>query len=117
MARNRWHIDIDGDRLTLSRAGRDRFDFVVETSLPNTSRHRVAHQIRQDMWRALQSLRGFSPLIEVTRTEVGLSVKAGGQVNGNFPRELAIEIVENLVSNSKNRARWERYAALKRIAA
>ena len=56
-----------------------RFDLCVETTLPLMSRRKLALQIRQDMWRVLQNLRGFLPAVSVTRLGDGVQVRAGGQ--------------------------------------
>jgi hypothetical protein len=117
MARDKWHIETEGDRLTLSRLKAVRFDFSAKTMLPDASRRRVAHQIRQDMWRALQALRGFSPIVEITRENGHLRVKAGGQVEGgNFPRGKIENMVAELLEDVANRQRWLAFAAHRKAA-
>lgn len=117
MARDKWHIEIEGDRLTVSRRKAVRFDFYAETALPDASRHRVAHQIRQDMWRALQALRGYSPIVEVTRDAGQLRVKAGGQIDGGkFPRLKIENALAELLADVANRRRWVAFAAHKEAA-
>ena len=117
MAQTPWHIEIDGDRLTLSRRARARFDFAVETILPDGNRARVAHQIRQDMWRGLQSMRGFSPVVEVTRMSDGLCIKAGGQVDGRFPLRKATDVVSALLEDEAFQTRWSRCSARQKVMA
>ncbi len=52
---------------------------------PDRVRRRVAQQIRQDLWRMLQGLRGFSPMVEVTGDVGHLRVVAGGSVQPSRP--------------------------------
>ena len=114
----RWHIEREDDRLTLARRLPARFDFAVERRFPLVARGRLAHQIRQDMWRALQSLRGFSPVVEVARSGDGLQVKAGGQVDGgNFPKAWAEGVLSTVLENAANQARWVRNSSSQRLAA
>ena len=109
--RNRWHIERDGAVLTLARRRPARFDLSVSARLPEGSRLRVARQIRQDLWRALQSLRGFSPVVRVVRHADGLEITAGGQVDGPFPKAKAEATIAEVLENPANRARWARWAA------
>lgn len=55
----RWHITRGVGELTLSRQLPARFDVVASTTLPEGDPLRLAHQIRQDMWRMLKRVRGF----------------------------------------------------------
>ena len=111
MPRTRWHILRDENVLTLARRLPVRFDLSAQTVLPDGARLKVAHQVRQDMWRALQGLKGFSPVVQVARTAAGLEVTAGGQVSGPVPRAHAEAQIADLLENPKNRARWSRWAA------
>ena len=74
---------------------------------------RLAHQIRQDMWRALQNLRGFMPIVEVTRARDHLIVHAGRQLNCVAHIAFANERLCALLTDQDLRARWLRFAALK----
>ena len=69
MSRKRWHILREGDSLTMTRALPVRFDVAAGTTLPGGGRLRLAMQVRQDLWRALQALRGFAPVVQVTRRD------------------------------------------------
>ena len=109
MTRSRWHIIRTDSSLTLSRRLPARFDVAAETALPAGDPLRLAHQIRQDMWRKLQSLRGFSPVVEITADGQGLKVRAGGQVTGRVPGHAAGQIAE-ILENPASRARWVRHA-------
>lgn len=108
MTRNQWHIEREGDVLTLARRLPARFDLSVSTRLPQGSRLRVARQVRQDVWRALQNLRGFAPVVRVERCEGGLEVTAGGQVDGPFSKAHAEAKIADVLENPANRARWVR---------
>lgn len=101
-----WVTDRDGAALVVSRHGRLRLDVVAETVLPGTLRKgRVAHAVRQDLWRALQRVRGFSPVVRVEDLGGSLRVCAGGQVDGAMAPGLAGRIVE-LLEAQDLRARW-----------
>ena len=117
MARNGWHIERDEDRLTLARRLPVRFDIVVDMEFPLMSCNALARQIRQDMWRALQGQRGFSPVVEVTRLDGGLHVRAGGQVDARRYAKSALEgRISEVLGNPKNRTRWVKFATGKRAA-
>lgn len=105
MTRRRWHITREGDALTLARHVPVRWDVRAQTRLPLARRGRVAHQVRQDMWRALQSLRGFSPVVQITRDADGLQVVAGGRVDGAVPAGVSARI-QAVLDHPGNRARW-----------
>lgn len=118
MPRDHWHIEVEGDRLTLARNARARFDVAVGVVLPMAGRRFVAQQVRQDIWRALQNLRGFSPVVEVLRLDDRLVVKAGGQVDGrNFPKTWAEGVLSTVLENAANQARWVRNSSSQRLAA
>lgn len=108
MRRNHWHMARAGGGVVLAR-GPARFDVSAETVLPAAPAARVAHQVRQDVWRALQRLRGFSPVVSVQPSEKGLTVVAGGAVAGAIPPETGAEIAA-VLENPANRARWLAHA-------
>ncbi|MDF0596661.1 hypothetical protein [Psychromarinibacter halotolerans] len=110
MSRNDWHM-IEGETLTLCRRLPPRFDVVAETAFPTVSRRRLARQVRQDVWRALQSVRGFSPVVEVSATDSGLRLRAGGRIDGGPVARAALEArLASLLAQPERRARWARYA-------
>lgn len=110
-SRNRkWHIERDGNELTLYRSKPVRFDLLVEADLPRMDRARLAHQIRQDMWRALQTIRGFRPAVQVTRTDAGVHVRAGGAIEARFPMGHAAQRLKSVLEDPENQARWQRFA-------
>ena len=100
-----WAITPTAGGLRLHRPGRARMDFVATATIQHTRPTRLAHQIRQDLWRKLQKLKGFSPVIEIE----GQRVKAGGQVDGPIPPS-AIETTQSLLNCPIHRSRWERNA-------
>ncbi|WP_085893786.1 hypothetical protein [Roseovarius litorisediminis] len=106
-----WHILEEDGVLTYARRVPVRFDLAVRTTLPSGSRRRIARQIRQDIWRVLRDLRGFSPVVQVTRVDAGLDVIAGGQVDGRFARAMAETRIGEVLECPRNRARWMRWAA------
>ncbi|MFD1160046.1 hypothetical protein [Roseovarius aestuarii] len=110
MSRGRWHILRDDTVLTLARRVPVRFDLSASTRLPDGSRLQLAQQVRQDIWRALQGLKGFTPVVRVERVASGLKVTAGGQVAGVFPRLQAEARIAEVLEDPKNRARWVRWA-------
>ncbi|QDI76305.1 MULTISPECIES: hypothetical protein [Leisingera] len=116
MTRSRWHIIRTDSSLTLSRRLPAQFDVAAVTVLPAGDPLRLAHQIRQDMWRKLQSLRGFSPVVEITAEGQGVKVRAGGQVMGRVPSNAAGLIAE-VLENASSRARWVRHAGGRQGAA
>lgn len=106
MTRDRWHeIDEEG-ALTLTRRLPVRFDLAIEGGLPEASRRRVAHRLRQDMWRELQGLRGFAPAVQVWRVPGGLRVRAGGSVASRFGRAAAEARIVALLQDPARVARW-----------
>ena len=110
MSRNVWHKIREGDRLTHARALPPRFDVEARAEFPPARADRLARQIRQDMWRALQRTPGFSPVVEVTKAENGLTVRAGGRLTRPAPKTLAARIAA-LLEAPHHRRRWLRYAA------
>ena len=84
-------------------------DLIVDTSFPAVSQSRLARQIRQDVWRALQRVRGFSPVVELVEGPDGVQARIGGQVDGRFPRAHCEAVIREVID--ANRARWIRWAA------
>ncbi|GGX50448.1 hypothetical protein GCM10007385_18670 [Tateyamaria omphalii] len=91
--------------MTLCRHLPPRFDFVVYTVLPGGQALRLAHQIRQDLWRALQTLRGFSPVVRLEWIAECWHVMAGGRVLGPVT-EAMVATAEDVLNSRRNRARW-----------
>jgi len=107
MGRDRWHVIEEGEALTLARRLPVRFDLAAETVLSGQAgRRRVAHRVRQDLWRSLRDLRGLAPVVRVARVPGGLHLRAGGAVRGRFPRGWAEARIEALLADPAHRARW-----------
>ena len=112
MTRDAWHIHSDQGRYVLARQWPPRFDVAAETVVPALRRGRLAQQVRQDMWRALRGLRGFSPVIEIVTNCGGLSLRAGGRVSpGTGTAEIARRI-QTVLDDPARRARWFSFARL-----
>lgn len=110
MAKRNWHIQRDETSVTVSRRLPAHFDVFAETHLPAGHKLRIAQQVRQDMWRALQTLRGFAPVVQVTQQDDGLVVKAGGQFASAFPKQHVQEQIAQVLADPSKRARWSRFA-------
>ncbi|MCK0148850.1 hypothetical protein MWU54_02345 [Marivita sp. S6314] len=110
MARNGWHILRDGDGLTLARHLPARFDVSAVSLFPMCHAGRLAQQVRQDLWRALQRVRGFSPVVRVDRLADGLRVTAGGRVPPSGRSAAIVRRVEDVLSDPRARARWVNWA-------
>lgn len=108
MSRSRWHMTREGGGVVLAR-GAERFDVAAETRLPAAPPVRIAHQVRQDLWRALRRLRGFAPVVSARPEAGGLRVVAGGAVAGAIPPGTA-EAIAAVLENPSNRARWLAHA-------
>lgn len=109
MTQKNWHIERQGTRTTVARQLPARFDVSACAEFPLVSPTRLARQIRQDMWRTLQSVRGFSPVVQVEQSETGLSVTAGGRALHPVPANLA-EKIDALLHDASRRARWIAWA-------
>ena len=106
----RWHVIRDNGGLTLARHLPVRFDLQAETTLPSGDPLRLAHQIRQDMWRVLQNLRGFSPVVQVMPCDAGWHITAGGRLLAPAT-QTSRQQVQDVLETGRNRARWMRHAA------
>lgn len=105
MTQKNWHTQRNGTCVTISRALPARFDVSASARFPVVARARLGHQIRQDMWRSLQNLRGFSPVVRVERLEDELLVTAGGRLGYPIARHVP-EIIADLLNDTAHRARW-----------
>ncbi|MEL6099982.1 MAG: hypothetical protein AAFY74_02180 [Pseudomonadota bacterium] len=103
----------DDQGLTLFRRLPIRFDVSALAIFPVVNPLRLAHQIRQDMWRMLRRLRGFLPIVQVQTDRDVLVVTAGGSVRGDFPKDTDARI-SNLLHSAEHRARWCRFATERR---
>ncbi len=71
----------------------------------------VARQIRQDIWRKLQSIRRFLPVVEITHLGARLYIQAGGELTCPAPLERCGERIFDVLSNRDNQRRWAAFAA------
>ena len=109
--RGNWFEIYDGPCFTLARRLPVRFDISCEVSMPLMSAPRLAHQIRQDIWRKLQSIRGFLPVVEITDCWAHLHIRAGGELTCPAPFERSGERIFDVLSNRDNQRRWTGFAA------
>lgn len=120
MARNNWHRVREENAVTVTRRLPVRFDLEVsaEIAAPGpVSLTRVAHQVRQDMWRQLQGLRGFAPAVRVEAEGTTLRIFAGGRLEGARPGEGVRDQLQGVLDSPRNRARWLRHAGGRRATA
>jgi hypothetical protein len=111
MSAKGWHIMRDHDAgLTLARQLPVRFDVSAEALFPVVGRLRLATQVRQDLWRILQQVRGFTPVIRVQQDGDQLRLTAGGQVSGRAPKDQIERQISDLLASPSHRARWVRNA-------
>ena len=103
-----WLEARDVDSYTLARQWPPRFDVAASARFPSVRRGRLARQIRQDLWRALKGLRGFSPVIQIAAAETGLTVTAGGRLPAKVPGVEAS--IHDLLQDPARRARWITWA-------
>jgi hypothetical protein len=109
--RGNWFEIYDGPCFTLARRLPARFDISREVVMPLMSAPRLAHQIRQDIWRKLQSIRGFLPVVEITHRGAHLHIRAGGELTCPAPFERSGERIFDVLSNRDNQRRWAGFAA------
>ncbi|MEM6372252.1 MAG: hypothetical protein AAF727_05675 [Pseudomonadota bacterium] len=108
----RWHILRDGDALTLCRHLPPRFDIAAHTHLSAGGPVRLAHQIRQDIWRALSRVRGFSPVVHLEPDGHGWAVTAGGRTLGPASGQI-VERIARVLDDPQIRARWMNHARVR----
>jgi len=109
--RGGWIIAQEAGRYTLARHWPAQFDLSVSTHLPIGLRPgRLARQIRQDLWRELRNLRGFSPVVEIVTNADGMLVRAGGRLLAGPGPVGTRERLEALISEPARRERWCHWA-------
>lgn len=89
-----------------------RMDLAVTAVVPARAGRRLARAIRADMWRALQGLRGFAPLVRVSPAGEGAEVTAGGQIDAPWPRAATRARLADLLADPVLQARWRGWAGL-----
>lgn len=109
--RTQWHILREEGALTLARRVPARFDVMAEATLPLARKGRLAQQIRQDVWRTLQGVRGFSPVVRVEEDGPQLKIRAGGAIEARtFPKDRIEAQIADLLNSPAHRARWLKHA-------
>jgi len=107
---DRWMINRTEDRVLVTRHKPVVWDVEAVTEFPKCHPLRLAHQVRQDLWRELRKIRGFAPAVEITLGET-FRIRAGGRVARHLPPRTG-ERIERLLENPRNRARWLAWARL-----
>ncbi|MEM0990903.1 MAG: hypothetical protein AAGK00_18705 [Pseudomonadota bacterium] len=112
-----WSLTHDAGRTHLAARGiPDRWDISVTATWPADilspqARARLAHQIRQDIWRAAQRVRGFVPRVRVEQTDGHLHICAGGTITTGTPCPAGLtDALAAILQNDKNRRRWMTHA-------
>jgi len=108
-----WVTAYSDGAVKVARQNRQRLDVSAETKLPGAglSLGRIAHQIRQDVWRACQNVRGFSPVVSITPENGSYKVLAGGQLDQKRPANLhLVSQIDAVLSDPDNRNRWITHA-------
>lgn len=106
-----WHTLREDTGLTVARRMPPRFDVAASAAFPPARKGRLAHQIRQDLWRMLRHLPGFSPVVRVMEDGPYLTVTAGGRIDGRgFPKAETEARIAALLVSPAHRTRWMRHA-------
>lgn len=116
----RWQDIETGAGLLHCRPGMpDRWDVAVERRWPTgpVSRRRYARQVRQDIWRAAQAVRGFVPRVVVATDPTHIHITGGGVMAAGrkghcLPPGLHDRIAD-ILDNPMNRRRWAAHARAK----
>ena len=112
----RWSLVHTGDSTLLHRAGyAPVWAFAVTLSMPivltTSQRSRMAHQIRQDIWRACRHVRGFLPLVQVSTNGDETVIRAGGSLATRSGHADALAAkVARVLDCGNNISRWQRHA-------
>ncbi|MEL6679943.1 MAG: hypothetical protein AAFQ51_14645, partial [Pseudomonadota bacterium] len=69
-------------------------------------RLRLAHQVRQDVWRALQGIRGLTPVVAVSTDAHRVTVRAGADLSGARATPRIADDLARLLADSRRIARW-----------
>ncbi|QFT80353.1 hypothetical protein FIU89_06990 [Roseovarius sp. THAF27] len=105
-----FHILRETGAVTVARRVPVRFDVSAEARFGLLRKLALAQQVRQDLWRALKNVRGFAPVVRVVEAGDGVTVTAGGQVEGRHDRARLEETVAGLLADPRHVARWTRWA-------
>ena len=111
-----WFHKQLGDTYFIAKRFPLSFGLLAETNFPVFRPKILAWQIRQDMWRLLQNLRGFLPAVEVRVNVFCMHVRAGGQLTCSVHVQSAQINLQNMLDDPVYRKRWKDYATLRRGA-
>lgn len=106
-----WHILREDRAVTVARHLPPRLDVAVSARIEASgpvSLTALAHQVRQDVWRAVQKVRGFSPVVRVGQTGAAIELEVGGRVDGAAGG--AADRIAAVLDSAANRRRWLTHA-------
>lgn len=110
----RWqNIETEAGLLHCRLGVPDRWDVAVERCWgldAPVSRRRMAQQIRQDTWRAVQRVRGFVPRVLVALDDMHLKIKSGCTMVTGLTAPGLTDRIEDILDNPDNRRRWAAHA-------
>ena len=106
-----WLIDQSETHVLVTRRKPVRWDVQGWAEFTPCHPLRLAHQIRQDLWRELQKIKGFCPAVEITLGDT-FKVRAGGRIQRHIPPRTN-EKIETLLNSSAHRRRWLAFARYK----
>ncbi|MFK7945708.1 MAG: hypothetical protein AB8B85_22750, partial [Paracoccaceae bacterium] len=72
---------------------------------------------RQDIWRGLQSTRGFTPRVLVALTDTQVHITGGGTMASGQAASVLVGRIADILDNPQNRRRWDAHARLRGVAA
>ena len=110
VARDGWIEQAEAGAWVHARRWPCRMDLAVTAPVSARAGRRLARAIRQDMWRLLRDLRGFSPLVRVSALPDGAMVTAGGQLDAPWPRAATMARLSDLLADPARQARWRNWA-------
>jgi len=109
MRQRQWHVWREANCVTIARHAPPRFEVagsvMLAVAADTLCLTRLAHQVRQDLWRKLQSLRGFSPVVSVSSVPGGVAIRAGGRAARPIPQTVE-ETITTLLSHPPSNQRW-----------
>lgn len=108
--RHGWFVSRGDGWLVHARHWPPRFDCAARGDFPAARAGRLARAVRQDLWRVMRGLRGFSPVVLISQTGEGLSICAGGRVMGGHRYDGLEADIGALLSAPRHRDRWLSWA-------
>lgn len=113
MTRGWVETDTGGGVLHARAGAPDRWDVAVSRAWPvpdPVSRRRMARQIRQDIWRALRTARGFTPRVLVASEDSRIHITGGGCIASGRAAPCLAGRIADILDNPHNRRRWAAHA-------